>query len=154
MSGYETVLVAIDLHGSPEQVLARATSLVEGHSSTIHVLSVSADPSYLYTTYPVFASTTLEFDWDRQREDTLTQMRGLTEQAGLFHSNIIAEIGSATYVILETAQQLEADLIIVGSHGRRGVRRLLGSTANGVLHRAGCDVLAVRIDDSANSATE
>ncbi|HHQ41669.1 MAG TPA: universal stress protein, partial [Chromatiales bacterium] len=38
-----------------------------------------------------------------------------------------------------------ADLIVLGSHGRRGLTRLLGSTADAVLHSARCDVLAVRI---------
>jgi len=41
-----------------------------------------------------------------------------------------------------------ADLIIIGSHARTGVKRLmLGSTANAVLHGAPCDVLVVRIDE-------
>jgi len=43
------------------------------------------------------------------------------------------------------ADEQGADLIIVGSHGRHGLALLLGSTANGVLHGAACDVLAVRV---------
>ncbi len=43
------------------------------------------------------------------------------------------------------AEKLSADLIIVGSHGRHGLALLLGSTANGVLHGAKCDVLAMRV---------
>ncbi|MFT6434955.1 MAG: universal stress protein A [Candidatus Azotimanducaceae bacterium] len=43
------------------------------------------------------------------------------------------------------AEQIGADLIVVGSHGRHGLALLLGSTANGVLHGAPCDVLAVRV---------
>jgi universal stress protein A len=39
------------------------------------------------------------------------------------------------------------DLIIIGSHGRHGIRILLGSTANAILHSAKCDVLAVRVYD-------
>jgi universal stress protein A len=45
------------------------------------------------------------------------------------------------------AATLRADLIIVGSHGRHGFALLLGSTANGVLHGAKCDVLAMRVGD-------
>ena len=41
-----------------------------------------------------------------------------------------------------------ARLIVVGSHGRHGLALLLGSTANGVLHHAKCDVLAVRIQEN------
>ena len=40
-----------------------------------------------------------------------------------------------------------ADVIVVGSHGRHGLALLLGSTANGVLHGATCDVLAVRVGE-------
>ena len=43
------------------------------------------------------------------------------------------------------AEELRADLIVVGSHGRYGLALLMGSTANGVLHGATCDVLAVRV---------
>jgi universal stress protein A len=43
------------------------------------------------------------------------------------------------------ANQIGTDLIVVGSHGRHGLALLLGSTANGVLHGAPCDVLAVRV---------
>ena len=42
-------------------------------------------------------------------------------------------------------EELGADLIVVGSHGRYGLALLMGSTANGVLHGATCDVLAVRV---------
>ena len=45
------------------------------------------------------------------------------------------------------ANEIGADLIVVGSHGRHGLALLLGSTANGVLHGAPCDVLAVRVGD-------
>ena len=43
------------------------------------------------------------------------------------------------------ANEQNADVIVVGSHGRHGIALLLGSTANGVLHGATCDVLAVRV---------
>ena len=47
-----------------------------------------------------------------------------------------------------------ADLIVVGSHGRHGLALLLGSTANGVLHGATCDVLAVRVGSIAEKSTD
>ena len=45
------------------------------------------------------------------------------------------------------AEQIGADLIVVGSHGRHGLALLLGSTSTGVLHGSPCDVLAVRVGD-------
>ena len=43
------------------------------------------------------------------------------------------------------AIERNSDLIIVGSHGRHGLALFLGSTSNGILHGATCDVLAVRV---------
>jgi nucleotide-binding universal stress UspA family protein len=53
--------------------------------------------------------------------------------------------GDARDAILETAEALNADLIVMGTHGRRGIPRLvLGSTADHVVRRAPCPVLTVR----------
>jgi universal stress protein A len=58
------------------------------------------------------------------------------------------ELGSAKLEIVRVAEENAVDLIVVGSHGRHGLALLLGSTANGVLHHAKCDVLAVRLQDN------
>lgn len=53
--------------------------------------------------------------------------------------------GSPESRIVETAEQIKADLIILGSHGyNRWERLLLGSVSNSVLHHAPCSVLVVR----------
>ncbi|WP_339891630.1 universal stress protein, partial [Neptuniibacter pectenicola] len=57
--------------------------------------------------------------------------------------------GQTESEIHRIAKELEIDLIIVGSHGRHGIALLLGSTANGILHGATCDVLAIRIKEEA-----
>jgi universal stress protein A len=51
---------------------------------------------------------------------------------------------SARREIVSFAKDNDIDLIVLGSHGRHGIAVLLGSTANGVVIRASCDVLAVR----------
>ena len=55
--------------------------------------------------------------------------------------------GPPKAVIIDYAKEIEADLIVLGSHGRHGFGLLLGSTATGVLHIAKCDVLAVRVQE-------
>ena len=44
------------------------------------------------------------------------------------------------------AKALGSDLIVLGSHARWGLALLLGSTTDGVMHGADCDVLAVKVD--------
>ncbi|HQZ97301.1 MAG TPA: universal stress protein, partial [Pyrinomonadaceae bacterium] len=54
--------------------------------------------------------------------------------------------GSPGSRIVETAEQIGADLIIIGSHGyRRWERILLGSVSSSVVHHAPCSVLVVRL---------
>jgi nucleotide-binding universal stress UspA family protein len=54
--------------------------------------------------------------------------------------------GHAADAILETAREIGADLIVVGSKGMRGARRVLGSVPNSVAHGAECAVLIVKTD--------
>ena|SRR2546426_6426466 len=50
---------------------------------------------------------------------------------------------SAAEAIIQVAESEHADLIVVGSRGMQGARRLLGSVPNAVTHHAPCDVLVV-----------
>jgi nucleotide-binding universal stress UspA family protein len=52
----------------------------------------------------------------------------------------------AADAILDTAQSVGADLIVVGSKGMQGARRVLGSVPNSVAHGANCAVLIVKTD--------
>jgi universal stress protein F len=64
----------------------------------------------------------------------------------------IVAIGQASKVILETARDLDVDLIVVGSHGYRGWDHVLGTTAGKVANRADRNVLVVHQRDSADTA--
>ena len=61
------------------------------------------------------------------------------------HQHLI--FGRPQSEIQRVAEECEADLIVVGSHTRSGLARLLGSTANGVMDSAPCDVLAVHVGE-------
>jgi nucleotide-binding universal stress UspA family protein len=56
-----------------------------------------------------------------------------------------ARIGDAVEEILDLAREIGADLIVIGTHGRTGIRRfLLGSTTEAVVRAAGCPVIVAR----------
>ena len=74
-------------------------------------------------------------------------MTRIGEQFNISATSQFIEVGSPKSVIMNKAQELGADLIVVGSHGRHGIQLLLGSTANAVIHHANCDVLAVRVSE-------
>ncbi len=58
------------------------------------------------------------------------------------------EIGDAGHVICLLAEELEADVVIVGSRGRGAIKRaLMGSVSSHIVHNAPCPVLVVRLKD-------
>jgi universal stress protein A len=73
------------------------------------------------------------------------QLAGLAQRLGFPSAAQRVEVGATKSEIIRVAKEWEADLIVIGSHGRHGWALLLGSTANAVLHGAPCDVLAVRV---------
>jgi nucleotide-binding universal stress UspA family protein len=58
------------------------------------------------------------------------------------HAHVLP--GDAADVLLQVAGEVDADLIVVGSKGMKGARRVLGSVPNSVSHNAHCSVLIVR----------
>jgi universal stress protein A len=73
------------------------------------------------------------------------RLQKTAENLAIAENNQWLELGSPKLEIVRIAEENDVDLIVVGSHGRHGFALLLGSTANGVLHHATCDVLAVRL---------
>ena len=66
----------------------------------------------------------------------------IVEQRGL-EPVVHAATGDPADAIVQTAERVEADLIVVGNKGMKGVRRVLGSVPNAVAHGAPCSVLIV-----------
>jgi len=75
----------------------------------------------------------------RQRLDALC------ESLGLMDTPRRVEVGSIKTELLRVAQEVQADLMVLGSHERHGLALLLGSTEKSILHKATCDILAVRL---------
>jgi nucleotide-binding universal stress UspA family protein len=88
------------------------------------------------------------------RDEILGDMRRAAERAGAPDAaTLLAESGDAPSVIVDRAIALSADLLVMGTHGRRGFRRLLlGSVTETVLREAPCPVLTVPPGARAQSA--
>ncbi len=61
-----------------------------------------------------------------------------------YRGECITRLGQPADVICELAEELDADLVVIGSHGYGGIDRVLGTTAAKVVNRAPCSVLVVR----------
>jgi universal stress protein A len=143
MADYQHLLVAVDFSSETEYVVDRAVELASKQGAKLSFIHVVEYTGYLYP-----PDTPLPFDVDLEQQfvDTATKNLGaLAEGRGLPDAARYVEVGSPMQEIVRIAQTLDADLIVIGSHGRHGLQRILGSTASGVLHTSTCDVLAVRV---------
>lgn len=145
MPVYKNILVAIDLHPACDEQTTKKAALIAKESnaklSIIHAVE-HINAYGMAQAYPTVID--LEEQMAKEAKDALTKF---AEKFAIPASHQFVEVGSPKIVIMNKAEELKADLIIVGSHGRHGIALLLGSTANAVLHNAKCDVLAVRVND-------
>ena len=142
---YSKILVAIDSTEEAENVIMSAMLVAEEHAE-VHLINVVQPLAGIYGT--MIWSPDLP---DNQGiEDSLVQQsRSHLSELGLRHGlsieNIHTVIGSAAPKIRSLAEEIGADLIVIGTHGRHGIGLILGSTANAVLHGVNTDVLVIRL---------
>lgn len=138
------ILAATDLGDASKPVLAAAAAEVArcgGQITAVHV--VAPIPVMPVMDVP----ETLPVSTEELVTSAQTELRHNTESAGLAETTTVrVEMGSPGERLVEIAIELAADLIIVGTHGRGGAKRvLLGSVAEAVLRDAPCNVLVVRL---------
>lgn len=142
MGDYNKVLAAIDLSEEANDVAAKAARLAAAHQAELHLVHVIEPLSFAYGGDIPIDFSTIQEEIQRQAE---TQLRALCSKLTIPVERLHIVLGRPENEIHTLAEKLDADLIIVGSHGRHGLALILGSTANGVLHGAKCDVLAMRV---------
>jgi universal stress protein A len=145
MSGYQTIVLAVDLTEESIQVAQRALDLA-GEDSQIHLVHVIEPLSLAYGgDVPMDMSSVQE----QIQEQAKSHLSEFANQLSVPKDNQHLIFGRPESEIHRVAEEFNADLIVVGSHGRHGLALLLGSTANSVLHGSPCDVLAVRVREAA-----
>lgn len=142
MSQYSKILVAIDLTEEAPQVLKKAQLMRETHKAELVLVHVVEPVGYAYGGDIPMDLTELQDQLDKAAK---AQLESYGKEFDISKENQIATVGRPESEIHRLAEDMDIDLVIVGSHGRKGFQLLLGSTANGVLHGSVCDVLAVRI---------
>lgn len=147
MAQYSNIVVAIDYSPATKAILERVRSLASGPATVITLLHVVEYLPPLLIAEEPFPTEMWMVDEDKLIERASKTMQQLTGQLAGYVVNGVVVAGVAREEICELAQAKHADLIIAGSHGRHGMRRLLGSTATALVHHAPCDVLLVRITD-------
>jgi nucleotide-binding universal stress UspA family protein len=142
---YQSILVPVD--GSPTSIRGvdeaiRLAKLTGGRIHLVHVLDQLAFVAGLeMSTIDIFGIL------QQEGSEILKQMKARVEASGVPATTFISEPlpGRVCDVVAAQAKVVHADLIIVGTHGRRGVGRMfLGSDAEQILRTSSVPVLVVR----------
>ncbi len=139
---YNKLLVAVDLGTTSPGVLAKANQLATNSGATLHVMHAVEPLSITYGGDIPMDFSSIQDEIYQQASEQLNQFCAVhnipDDQRHLV-------IGRPESEIPTMATELDADLIVIGSHARFGLAVLLGSTTDGVVHSAPCDVLAVKV---------
>lgn len=146
MSMYQHILLAIDFSEHGNEVASKAKSLAKASQADLSIVHVLDNIPMPDTSYGTVISLTEESD-NALLEKEKNKFIETADRLGVAPDNRWLIWGAPKQEITQLAEQVQADLVVVGSHGRHGLALLLGSTANAVLHHARCDVLAVRLQD-------
>ncbi|GAB0151314.1 MULTISPECIES: universal stress protein [Marinobacterium] len=144
MSIYSRILLALDLSDESEQLAMKTAEMAKAFGAELNLIHVVEPLSFAYGGDVPMDLTTIQEQLD---EHARTKLDLYAEKIGYPVSNKIIVTGHTETEIHRAAEEHNTDLVILGSHGRHGLALLLGSTANGVLHGAKCDVLAIRVKE-------
>ena len=137
----KTILVPTDFSPNADQALDYACELAGKLGATVHLVhAVTSPPSALQVALTEQMIENLLSE-DRAVLDKL--MRARSGVASFGASTV--DIGDPRDLVVNTAKTLGADLIVMGTHGRRGFSRMvMGSVAEDALRNAPCPVLVIR----------
>ena len=143
---FKQILVPIDGSAPASLAVSKAIGLAQAFGSTVTAI-------YVIDPYP-FTGVGTEFAYGQDQYIAVAKAEAATslesanttlKAAGVNAGTLVVEGHSVHRSILETAQSIGADLIVMGSHGRRGIEKLvLGSVTQRVLGDAHLPVLVVR----------
>jgi len=133
-----TILHPTDFSEQSEYALRLACALARDHDARLILLHVAAPPVAVYGGDFLIPAPEIPHDEEKEKLDQLGVPFPLPVERRVVE-------GDAATEILRVAKETDADLIVMGTHGRTGLRRLLmGSVAELVVRRASCPVLTLK----------
>lgn len=141
------IVCATDLSEPSKRALDEALTVAKGLGATgVRLLYVDESLAYIAAS----SSARYAQEIERMQAEAKSEVEQLAERASKAANLVVVPVfraGSAWPEIVDYAKEESADLVVVGSHGRKGLRRVfLGSVAENVVRHAPCDVLTVKVD--------
>jgi nucleotide-binding universal stress UspA family protein len=147
---YKVLVVGTDGSERADRAVAAAAEIARSWGSELHIVTATRAPRASAAAASAMGAPLIETGAEKALAEESAKNVG--EEAVQKHGEgLAAEAhgvqGNPDDVILSTAAEVGADLIVVGSKGMKGARRYLGSVPNSIAHGAHCAVLIVKTDD-------
>jgi nucleotide-binding universal stress UspA family protein len=141
---YDRIVVGTDGSDTASAAVAQAITLAKMCGATVHLVSGYRTGSAMSAMAPETAAYMPDAaELSKNAETVLERAANQVRDAGV-KVETHATPGNGAEAILQIAEAQSADLIVVGSRGMTGARRMLGSVPNNVAHHAPCSVLIVQ----------
>jgi nucleotide-binding universal stress UspA family protein len=140
---FKSILVGVDGSPTATEALRRAARLADSTGAELHVVCAYQNAALGSVGELSLASSSVEEALQSAAEELLVEAVKALGVDSITVSTHAVE-GEASDALIDTAEQFNCDLIVVGNRGMRGGKRLLlGSVPNRVAHHAGRDVMIV-----------
>ena len=140
---YNKVIVAVDFSDSSQRVVERASKLVGNDVSKLELVHV-VEPIPAVWGMESYAINPIDLQ-DKILESSANMLEELAGKSNIGKDQQHTLLGAPAVKIRELQEELDADAIVIGSHGHSGWKIMLGSTAIRLLHGATVDVLTVYV---------
>ena len=144
---YRRILVPVDGSDTAKRGLEEASKLAEALESELRIIHIVDDSALALNPETGVAAAPLVEDFAENGRQILEEARDLATKRGAVAGIVLHEnfTGRVADLICDEAKKWGAELIVMGTHGRRGIRHaVLGSDAETVVHAATVPVLLVR----------
>ncbi len=139
--GWDNILVATDGSEYSRKAVDKALDLVQYSRGRLTVVSILEISPHIYAVAPKVTEEKIKLP-----QKYVEEVKELAASRGLLAEGFVRESECANEVICDIARKKSIDLIVVGSHGRTGLKRLLmGSVTESVIAHAPCPVLVVKL---------
>jgi len=145
MALYKKVLMAVDFHSDNTEIIEKGKTIAADNKADLYLIHVDEPIAVAYAADGFSFNDQIVSLQASIRKEAQQRMIQVGEQLGVPAERQIVKEGSPAREIHEAVEEFGIDLIVMGTHGQKGLQLLLGSTATSVLHGVTCDVLTVRV---------
>ena len=145
---YQKILVTLDGSYLSEAALPHAQVLASAEEAQIFMLRVSVNPAAAFAfSDPGIADSVIQ-EMEAEALAYMQSVRGRLQKAG-FRTSFLIRQSAIAESILRAAEEIQADVIVMSTHGRSGIKRwMLGSIADRVVTHSDIPVMLIRPQSS------